>query len=91
MAKYPLEKILACTPTEYCASVGEQLKNYRLIGVNVVDDRSRNILESFRKEIPPEADVVVNYSQDIMAVSGGLFGMNGISQSARGTAMIPKK
>lgn len=37
MTQFPIDKILSCTPTEYCNSVNKELHKYKLVGVNVGD------------------------------------------------------
>ena len=94
--KFPLERILNVTATEYCSNAGKELRNYELRGVHVDDDLpyGDRLISRFQEKVPPDAEVVVSFSY---ALSGGMAGgaMLGFSkflnQYASGTALIPKK
>lgn len=73
--KFPLEKILAVTPTEYCESKGRTLRDYELVGIThqgalevySEDDnytRKFSAMHGFIKKIPENAEVVVNFTQN---------------------------
>ncbi|MBT4135589.1 hypothetical protein HOD75_03085 [archaeon] len=77
-------QILNCTPTEYCASVEQSLKDYKLRGVHAVR-KNKGLLETFIQEIPKNTQVVVNYTEEIAYFNGCSI------QHARGVAMIPRE
>jgi len=62
MKDFPLEKILSCSASDYVASVGKELKDYKLIGIhgypNFGDAPSFKV---FQKAIPKDAEIVVDY------------------------------
>jgi len=60
--KYPLEKILPSSPTEYCVSVGKKLSDYELRAVSSGrGDLTISREDSFRYRVPDEAEIVVDY------------------------------
>ena len=58
---FPREKVLPVTFSEYCASVGRELKDYELVGVhgNTVSDH----WQYFFDNVPEGTEVVVNYCE----------------------------
>jgi|SRR3989344_1653371 len=93
---FTLEKILTISASEYCESIGKPLSDYEFFGVHLDKiDYWANPTEYFAELVPPEADVVVNYS--VQRSFGNFYedakpGQNarGIQFTAHGTALIPK-
>jgi len=91
---FPLEKILNVSATEYCASVGRELRDYELKGVHYECGKTDFFAENFAKVVPEEAEVVVNY-RVTMAVSqyegddGENYGYTAFQGT--GTALIFKR
>ncbi len=69
---FPLEKILTANARDYCESVGKALSEYEMRGITNV------YIDNFRRMVPREAKVVVDYRQT---------GRDYVS----GTALIPKQ
>jgi hypothetical protein len=66
-------EMINATASEYCASRGTQLSDYELRGVFMKGGYSGStIFESFRRDVPPEAEVVTNVKY-IGTVTGESF------------------
>lgn len=60
--KFPKEKILSVSASDYCKSKGKKLSSYEMIGVHGSDSGlGSNFLERFIEKVPSRAEVVVNY------------------------------
>ncbi len=91
---FPLEKILNCTPTEYCTQVEKKLSDYKLVGVHKTIEYSSQemIIDAFRKSVPSNAEVVVNYkSHYAVSESYFIFHFGCKIRAAEGIALVPKK
>ena len=86
---FPLEKILNVSATEYCASVGKELKDYELRGVHLESGKSDFFTKIFAEIVPRGAEVVVNYAMSV-STSQSLF-RGYTSFQGTGTALIPKR
>jgi len=54
-------EMINASASEYCASMGTELKDYELRGVFMKGGYSGStIFESFRRDVPPEAEVVTD-------------------------------
>lgn len=85
-------EMINASASEYCASRGTRLSDYELKGVFMKGGYSGStIFESFRRDVPAEAEVVTNV-QYLGTVTGESF-----FYAARrlevviGTALIPRK
>jgi hypothetical protein len=85
-------EMINASAQEYCESVGAKLSDYELRGVFMKGGYSGStIFESFRRDVPPEAEVVTNV-QYLGTVTGESF-----FYAARrlevviGTALIPRR
>lgn len=66
-------EMINATASEYCASKGTRLSDYELRGVFMKGGYSGStIFESFRRDVPPEAEVVTNV-QYLGTVTGESF------------------
>jgi len=90
--RFPLEKILNVTPTEYCASVGRELNSYELRGIHATTGyKGDTIVEVFAELVPREAEVVVNYRPHFAVSQGGFLSSAYKIEKADGVALIPKE
>jgi len=81
--KFPLEKLLTCSVRDYCDSKKVSLSDYKLVGVSVQDatDIPRgNAMLYFKKQIPEDAEAIVDLR----------CSQSGVGFSIFGTALIPK-
>mgnify|MGYP001590781838 CR=1 FL=1 len=93
--KFPLEKILTITPSEFCSSKGKELKDYEMRGVHVDDDLeyAAPLISRFQEKVPSNAEVVVSFQYAVCGAKAGgaLLGFSNLTlQYASGTALIPK-
>jgi len=78
---FPIEKILTVTAGDYVKSVGKELKDYKLVGVNYYSDAAYpKVNVEFSSEVPKNAEAVTDYK----------FFMAGYTLVS-GTALIPKE
>jgi len=77
--KFPLEKILTISARDYCEMNGKYLVDYTAKGIHV-NEHDYKVMESFLKQIPADAEVVVEYR----AAGGNRWAW------ANGTALIPR-
>jgi len=73
------------TARDYCASVGKGLHEYVMEGVHT-EHTGADVLEIFRKAVPDDAEVVVNYSSYSTAINPHFC-----VDTAMGTALIPRE
>ena len=85
----PLEKILTVSASEYCQSVGKELKEYELKGVHLETGKEVLFQKEFAQIVPSDAEVVVGYQMGIEAAGGLLARYTALYGS--GTALIPRK
>ena len=74
--KFPLDRILTVSVTEYCASMGKEPRNYKLSGIHVDDNDSpfnASLIERFREKVPRSTEVVVSFKYAV-ALAGSLTG-----------------
>lgn len=80
---FPLEKILTVSARDYCESVGNNLGDYKLVGIHIHSGNSKYMAQDvFRERIPTGTEVIVSYQ---IAYVGFNF-----SVDVSGTALIPK-
>ena len=89
MESYPLEKILTVSASEYCESVGKKMSDYKLVGVHAFADAHHMTFPAFAKNIPTEAEVVVNYRL-VIRTTRVAFIFESVYKYPSGTALIPK-
>ena len=99
---FPIERILTCSPSDYCASHGRNLRDYELKGVTV---EARNyegwMGDNFRFNVPLNAEVVTDFRFSYGGV-GWAYGFastevlgrgrhTDLRSMASGTALIRRK
>ena len=88
---FPLEKILTVSAGDYCkTSAHQRLFEYQMVGVHVYNVTGiGNLHELFAREVPKNAEAVVNYRINItITVSPNRDPQ--YLRAASGTALIPK-
>lgn len=78
--------------SEYCESRGTQLSDYELRGVFMKGGYSGStIFESFRRDVPPEAEAVTNIQYRGTVTGESFFYAARRLEVMIGTALIPKR
>lgn len=100
---FPTKKILPIKLEKYCESQGKGVHKYELHGVHLTkllgSDESVSLIELFAEEVPEDAEVVVNYDDNIGGAANPYVGGNSCPThkrviclyTAKGLALIPRK
>lgn len=84
-------EMINASATEYCASKGTRLSDYELRGVFMKGGYTGStIFESFRRDVPPEAEVVTNIQYLGMVTGESFFYAARRLEVIMGTALIRK-
>ncbi len=85
-------EMINASASEYCASVGTRLSDYELRGVFMKGGYSGStIFESFRRDVPPEAEVVTDVRYQGIVTGESFFYAARRLEVMIGTALIRKK
>lgn len=90
--KFPLEKILTASATEYCISAGKRLEDYDLIGIHVgyaaLDSEKKVFVDGTVSSIPKDTERVCNA---LLGPTPTMWEEEKYLGNLLGTALIPKK
>jgi hypothetical protein len=85
-------EIINVSAREYCDSVGAKLSDYELRGVFMKGGYSGStIFESFRRDVPPDAEVVTNVRYLGTVTGESFFYAARRLEVVIGTALIPRR